>query len=162
MSFSATGSKVHSDVSERPSMKPITSSTSGSHRLICLAKIAILSASGKDTLTSGCLNNFCTTNNNIAQIVRLPWKKTSKVAKMLASTILSYSKMKKHHHNGISLSMETLLVLIMHNSVGKCGSKQNYLREAVQQKGRDISAFDEFSPALIDCFILCHIFFQTM
>jgi hypothetical protein len=49
-------------------------------------------------------------------------------------------------------------VLIMHKGEGKCSSEQNYLREAVEQKGRDISPFNEVSPALVDCFFLCHIF----
>ncbi len=61
---------VHSDV-EIPSMKPIMSFTSDYGRLISLASIAILSASGNLTIASRCLNNFCTTNDNIAQIVRI-------------------------------------------------------------------------------------------
>jgi hypothetical protein len=48
----------------------------------------------------------------------------------------------------------------MHKGEGKCSSEQNYLREAVEQKGRDISPFNEVSPALVDCFF-CVIFFPN-
>jgi hypothetical protein len=81
---------------------------------------------------------------------------------MLAKTIRSWSKMTTHHRDGITSSMETLPVIIMHNGEGKCGYEQNYLRETVEEKGRDISTFDEFAPALVDCFFVCHIFFETM
>ena len=76
--FCSNISEVNSEVSKRPSMKPITSSTSGSRLLICRAKLAIWSTSGNFTLAHGCIFNFCTTNDNIAVIV---WLQTEGVTR---------------------------------------------------------------------------------
>jgi hypothetical protein len=77
---------------------------------------------------------------------------------MLAKTIQSWSKMMMHHRDGITVSTETLWVIVMHNGEGKCCHEQNYLRETVEEKGRDISTFDEFAPALVDGFFLSYYF----
>jgi hypothetical protein len=74
------------------------------------------------------------------------------------------------HYNALSvvLYLATLYLLLVmtfdgmaSSSICKCGPEQNYLRETVQEKGRDISTFDEFAPALVDCFFVI-FFIETM